>query len=118
MHRSKNSFHWSAPGPSALLGQLPRRRLLTIVGPGGIGKTTVALALAEALIAAYEHGIWFVDLAPLSDPQFVPSALASALGLAIHSDNAVPGLITYLLDKQMLLVLDSCETSSVVLGFA
>src|SRR5262249_18037367 len=91
------------------LGQLPRRRLLTIVGPGGIGKTTVALALAEALIAAYEHGIRFVDLAPLSDPQFVPSALASALGLAIHSDNAVPGLITYLQDKQMLLVLDSCE---------
>jgi DNA-binding winged helix-turn-helix (wHTH) protein len=94
---------------SALLGQLPRWRLLTIVGPGGIGKTTVALALAESLIAAYEHGIRFVDLAPLSDPQFVPSALASALGPAVHSNNAVPGLVTYLQDKQMLLVLDSCE---------
>jgi predicted ATPase/DNA-binding winged helix-turn-helix (wHTH) protein len=93
----------------ALLDQLPSRRLLTIVGPGGIGKTTVALALAETLIRAYEHGIRFVDLAPLSDPQFVPSALASTLGLAIHSDNGVPGLITYLQDKQMLLVLDSCE---------
>jgi predicted ATPase/DNA-binding winged helix-turn-helix (wHTH) protein len=94
---------------SALLDQLPRRRFITIVGAGGIGKTTVALAVAEALIAAYEHGIRFVDLAPLRDPHFVPGALASALGLAIQSDNAVPDLITYLQDKQMLLVLDSCE---------
>ena len=94
---------------SALLDQLPRRRFITIVGAGGIGKTTVALAVAEALVASYEHGIRFTDLAPLSDPHFVPSALASALGLATHSDNAIPDLITYLRDKRMLLVLDSCE---------
>jgi predicted ATPase len=92
-----------------LLDQLPRRRFITIVGAGGIGKTTVALAVAETLVSAYEHGVRFVDLSPLSEPHFVPSALASAVGLAIDSENAVPGLIAYLQDKQMLLVLDSCE---------
>src|SRR5215468_4297142 len=94
---------------SALLDQLARRRFITIVGAGGIGKTTVALAVAETLVSAYEHGVRFVDLSPLSEPHFVPSALASALGVAIQSDNAVTDLIAYLRDKRMLLVLDSCE---------
>lgn len=89
--------------------QLSRQRFITILGPGGIGKTTVALAVAEGLLAAYEHGVRFVDLAPLGDPQFVASALASALRLAIHSENTVPALIDFLRDKQMLIVLDSCE---------
>jgi predicted ATPase/DNA-binding winged helix-turn-helix (wHTH) protein len=94
---------------SALLDQLPRRRFVSIVGAGGIGKTTVALSVAEAFIGAYEHGVRFVDLAPLGDERFVPSAVASALGLAIQSDNAVGDLIAYLRDKRMLLVLDSCD---------
>src|SRR5262245_37650412 len=55
-----------------LLDQLPRRRFITIVGTGGIGKTTVALAVAETLVSAYEHGVRFVDLSPLSEPHFVP----------------------------------------------
>ena len=93
----------------ALLEQLPRHRLIAVVGPAGIGKTTVAVAAAETLINAYEHAVRFVDLAPLGDPQFVPSAVASALGLAIHSDDVVAGLTAYLQDKQMLVVLDNCE---------
>jgi predicted ATPase len=94
---------------SVLLEQLPQRRLVTIVGAGGIGKTTVALAVSETLIASYEHGVRFVDLAPLRDPHLVVGALASALGLAIHPHNAVASLIGHLEDKRMLLVLDSCE---------
>jgi len=94
---------------NALLSELPGRRFITIVGPGGIGKTTVALGLAEALIATYRHGIRFVDLAPLGDPQFVISAVTSALGVEIHSDNGMRDLIGHLQDKRMLLVLDSCE---------
>src|SRR6516165_4835774 len=93
----------------AFLRHLQRHRLVTIVGPGGIGKTTVALAAAETHIAAYAHGVWFVDLAPLTDPQFVPGAVASALGLTIHSENVVAGLAACLRDKQTLIVLDSCE---------
>ncbi len=88
---------------------MPRQRLLTIVGPGGIGKTSVALAVAEALLPAYEHGVWLIDLAPLSDPRLVPSALAAALGLEIRSENPLPGLIAMMRDKRMMLVLDNCE---------
>ena len=78
---------------SQLVERLPRQRLLTIVGPGGIGKTSVALAVAEQVIADYEDGVWLIDLAPLGDPRLVPSALASALGLEVRSENPLPGLI-------------------------
>lgn len=61
---------------TTLVAQLSRQRLVTIVGPGGIGKTTVALAVAERMIAAYQDGVWLVDLAPLRDPSLVPSAVA------------------------------------------
>ena len=94
---------------STLAARLPRQRLITMVGPGGIGKTTVALAVAEALIPAYQHGVWLIDLAPLGDPRLVPSALAAVLGLEIRSDSPLPGLIALLRDKRMLLVLDNCE---------
>jgi predicted ATPase/DNA-binding winged helix-turn-helix (wHTH) protein len=92
-----------------LIAQLPRRRFVTLVGPGGIGKTTVALAVAERMIGSYQDRARFIDLAPLADVALVPSALASALGVAVSSDNPVPELISFLQDKRMLLVLDSCE---------
>lgn len=92
-----------------LAGQLPRQRFVTMVGPGGIGKTTVALAVGEAMVAAYEHGVWFVDFGPLSDSFLVPSALASALGVESRADNPMPAVLAFLRDKQMLLVLDNCE---------
>src|SRR4029077_9412361 len=47
---------------AALASRLSRQRLVTVVGPGGIGKTTVALAVAERVVASYEHGVWLVDL--------------------------------------------------------
>jgi predicted ATPase/DNA-binding winged helix-turn-helix (wHTH) protein len=94
---------------NSLISQLPQRRLITLVGPGGIGKTTVALAVADKSAASYRDGVRFVDLAPLTDPLLVPSALAFVLGLAIRSNNPIPGLVAFLHDKDMLLVLDSCE---------
>jgi predicted ATPase/DNA-binding winged helix-turn-helix (wHTH) protein len=93
----------------ALLDQLPKQRLITIVGTGGVGKTTVVLALAEALLQVYEDGVWFVDLAPLNDASLVPGTLASTLGLAVEAENTVPGLVDLLRHKKMLVVLDSCE---------
>ena len=92
-----------------LANQLLRQRLLTIVGAGGIGKTSVALAVAEQLMPAYEHGVWLIDLAPLTDPRLVPSALTDALGLEIRAENPLPGLVASFRDKKMLLVLDNCE---------
>ena len=94
---------------SRLARQLLRQRLLTIVGAGGIGKTSVALAVAEHLIPSYEHGVWLIDLASLGDPQLVPTALADALGLQIRSEDPLPGLLANFRDKKMLLVLDNCE---------
>ena len=93
----------------ALTARLPERRFVTIVGPGGIGKTTVALAVAHNLVTAYPHGVRLIDLASLKDPTLLPAALASALGLAIRSDQPVRALIAFLRDKQMLIILDSCE---------
>ena len=92
-----------------LADRLPKQRFVTIVGAGGIGKTTVALALAEALLARYQDGARFVDLAPLDDAQFVPTALGTTLGLALQPKDAVPRLVDFLRDKRMLIVLDNCE---------
>src|SRR5712671_2448276 len=94
---------------AALISRLSRQRLVTILGPGGIGKTTLALDLAERMIESYEHGVWLVDLAPLGDPRLVPSAVATVLGLEIHTENPLPGLVAGLRDKRMLLLLDNCE---------
>src|SRR5262249_38500437 len=57
-------------------------RLVSIVGPGGIGKTTVALAVAENAVGSFKDGVWLVDLALLKDPEFAPNAIATAIGLA------------------------------------
>src|SRR5713226_8021144 len=94
---------------AALVSRLSRQRLVTVVGPGGIGKTTVALAVAERMIASYEHGIWLVDLAPLGDPRLVPSAVATVLGLEIHTEDPLAALVAAVRDNRMLLLLDNCE---------
>src|ERR1700724_3318241 len=94
---------------TALVSRLSRERLVTIVGPGGIGKTTLALAVAERMIADYEHGVWLVDLAPLGDPRLVPSVVATVLGLEIHTEDPLAGLVAALRDRRMLLLLDNCE---------
>jgi predicted ATPase/DNA-binding winged helix-turn-helix (wHTH) protein len=93
----------------ALAKQVTRRRLLTIVGPGGIGKTTVAVAVADALRGSYNDGTWFVGLASLSDPNLVPGALSGALGIHSSGVNPLPGITAWLRDKAVLIVLDSCE---------
>jgi predicted ATPase/DNA-binding winged helix-turn-helix (wHTH) protein len=91
-----------------LAARLPRQRFVTIVGTGGIGKTSIALAVGEMSIDAYADGVWLIDLAPLEDPRLVPTALATALGLDIRSDVLLPGLAAALRPRHMLLLLDNC----------
>jgi predicted ATPase/DNA-binding winged helix-turn-helix (wHTH) protein len=93
----------------SLLSQMRTRRLVTIVGPGGMGKTRTALAVAGRFSASLEHQAQFVDFSRLSDPLLLPSSLASVLGVPSPSEDPFRGVIEYLRDKQMLIVLDSCE---------
>jgi predicted ATPase/class 3 adenylate cyclase/DNA-binding winged helix-turn-helix (wHTH) protein len=94
---------------AALATQLKQRRLTSIVGPGGIGKTTVAVAVAEAVRPSYADGAWFVGLASLPDPELVPSAIGTVLGISLSGANPISALAAWLRDKQMLIVLDNCE---------
>ncbi len=93
----------------SLIAKLPQHRFITIVGPGGIGKTTVALAVADGLAGRFRDGIRFVDLSPLKNQSLVPSALASVLGVPSFSENPINSLISFLRDKQIAIVLDNCE---------
>jgi non-specific serine/threonine protein kinase len=89
---------------------LSETRLVTLTGPGGIGKTRLALQVATDVIREYASGVWFADLAPVSDPELVPQTVASVLGL--HEELGQPLLETlrvHLSSKSLLLVLDNCE---------
>ena len=92
-----------------IMSRVAQRRFLTIVGPGGIGKTTVAIAAAEAMSTSYADGIWFAGLAALADATLVPGAVGAALGMAPTNVDPLQALPAWLRDRQMLIVLDSCE---------
>ena len=88
--------------------QMATRRLLTIVGSGGIGKTTVGLAIADQVAAHYER-VYFVDLSAIDDPGLVAAAVATVIGVSVQPDDPVGSLVEFLRDKRQLLVLDNCE---------
>jgi predicted ATPase len=89
--------------------QLATGRFVSVTGPGGIGKTTVAIMVGHALLDAFDGAVQFIDLGPVGDPSLVPSAVASTLGLAIRAEDPISGITAFLRDRQMLLILDSCE---------
>jgi predicted ATPase/DNA-binding winged helix-turn-helix (wHTH) protein len=88
---------------------LTASRLVSVVGPGGMGKTTVALAAAEAAMDLYRDGVWIVELAPVRDPALLPNAIAATLGVTANSPDTVAGLCQGLMSRELLIVLDSCE---------
>jgi predicted ATPase/DNA-binding winged helix-turn-helix (wHTH) protein len=93
----------------AIIGHLAARRFVTIHGPGGVGKTTVAVSIAHAQLAAFDSLVYFCDLGRLVDPHHVPSAMASAFGLAVQSTDPTPSLIGFLRKRRALIILDNCE---------
>jgi predicted ATPase/class 3 adenylate cyclase len=84
--------------------------LVTLVGPGGTGKTRLSMELAEEAAGDFDDGAWFVDLAPLSDPALVEPTIARCLGLSDQPGQSMVELLrTYLEPKDLLLVLDNFE---------
>ncbi|MDH5643608.1 MAG: adenylate/guanylate cyclase domain-containing protein, partial [Gemmatimonadota bacterium] len=90
--------------------RLTSARLLTLIGPGGTGKTRLSLQLGADLLSKFSDGVWFVELAPLADPALIMQALASALGVREQMGMPLDQIvINYLRAKNLLIVLDNCE---------
>ncbi|MBL0143515.1 MAG: tetratricopeptide repeat protein [Betaproteobacteria bacterium] len=84
--------------------------LVTLTGFGGTGKTRMSLEVAAGLADRFSDGAWFVELAPLSDPQLVPQAVAAVLGVKeVAGRPVLEALVTHARDRQFLLILDNCE---------
>src|ERR1700736_4628371 len=101
-------------GRSAQLAEarnlLAPHRLITLTGAGGVGKTRLAVEVASQLVAEYNDGVWYVDLAPITDPELVPVTVARALGLPDQPGRStMDTLARFVRDRQLLVVLDNCE---------
>jgi DNA-binding winged helix-turn-helix (wHTH) protein len=83
--------------------------LLTITGPAGVGKTSLAVEVAHDLDASFTHGATFVDLAAITDPDRLPNAIAEALGVDIVAGGPKVTILECLRERRQLLVLDNCE---------
>lgn len=95
---------------STVRNHLSQTRLLTLRGPGGAGKTRLALQIAGEVEEEFPDGTWFVDLAPLSDPALVPQVTATTIGLREKEGGEILNLLaSYLHNRKALLILDNCE---------
>jgi predicted ATPase/DNA-binding SARP family transcriptional activator len=92
-----------------ICGLLQQRRLLTLTGAGGSGKTRLALRAARRALERYPDGVWVVELAPLADPALVASAIVASIGIRTQAGTLVEALKRSLRDSHLLIVLDNCE---------
>ena len=108
--RQLTSFVGREQEVSALRQTLLTARLITLTGPGGIGKTRLALQAANELLGDFPDGVWLVELAPVTGPDLVPQAIASALGVTEQPGRSLADTLeNYLSSRRLLLVLDNCE---------
>ncbi len=95
---------------STLAGLVATGRLVSVVGPGGLGKTRLVTEYGLRSAMAWEHGIWFVDLAPLGDAALVPHAVVDAIGAPTRDDaDARDTALDFLRDRHAFVILDNCE---------
>ena len=117
---TRSPVHGFAPALTKFIGRagaaedvarlLDEYRLVTVTGPGGVGKTRLAAEVAERVIGRFADGVWLVELATVLDPAQVPAATAAVLGVREQPGVAVTDLLADVLTRQqMLLVLDNCE---------
>ena len=93
-----------------MLGLTATHRLVTLLGAGGIGKTRLGIEVARHLLPRFADGVWIAELAQLSDPELVPVAVATALGIDLSVRTVFAQQVaSTLASKQLLLVLDNCE---------
>jgi predicted ATPase/class 3 adenylate cyclase/DNA-binding CsgD family transcriptional regulator len=89
---------------------LAQNRVVTLTGAGGVGKTRLAIQVAAQLADEFSDGVWYVDLAPITDPELVAVTVARALGLPDQPGRSTMGsLLRFVRDRQLLVVLDNCE---------
>jgi predicted ATPase len=106
------STEWFGPGGELKqwLAELGRRRLVTLTGPGGVGKTRAALEIGAQAADDFLDGVWMVDLAPVEDPEAVPAAAAAALGVPSQAGLTTADALTgWLQGRRVLVILDNCE---------
>ena len=94
---------------SEVSDKLRDERFVTLLGPGGIGKTTVALAVGSAVAEQFGGKVHFVDLESLTDPRHVAGAVATSVGLALKSKDPGLELVDLVRSRKLLVILDSCE---------
>ena len=105
-----NPFIGRARELAELRDAVGAHRQVTAVGPGGVGKTRLALAVAADLAGDFADGVWFVDLVPVTDPAMIGSAAAAALGVGEQQDRSIDeSVFAALADRRALLVVDNCE---------
>ena len=109
MPRRATTFVGRRKELTALRKLLRHTQLITLSGPGGTGKTRLATELAATVATRFPEGVAFVDLATVSDDLLVADAVANAMGLPTTDRDRVRGLVEYLRDRTMLVVLDNCE---------
>ena len=94
---------------SEILNLIATHRLVTLTGGGGIGKTTLALALARELRPHFVDGVWLAEFSALADPGLVPTTVAAAVGLELGGEASAQRVAQALAERRLLLVLDTCE---------